>query len=540
MKTFTTRAVALVRRDRDQPRRRRVLEVRDAAAGRHRRARAVVDADLDARHHRQRAPRRPRSSTRPRRTRSPRRPAPSSVRSTRAARRSRSTSRARATARPPTSPSRWRATARRASSPSATASTSRVTRRSGRSRAPRRSVQNAGDKFIKAPASAGVDDPEPQPQRLPREGLRRGHAAASWPQDVSEENVGGVDCWVLTDKKGKDGGRALRLQGQVRGRPLHRLDARARASSTSPSGTRTSASRRPSRQPDHEDRLSPATARSRAVRSAAGRRSFGRALVGRSVSCSDGAPSRDGSACSSASDASAAPVAAVAAGPRCERRRRHGRADPVQQDRPAAMADRGAGRRPRRGATSVPGWRTARVGGVGDAGRRPRRGAGRPVGVVRSPKRPSAAQTRGQQRRRDPGVAGGLGVEPVLLNISCGSARELRRRAGRRARRPGRRPRRRRPSGPRPGPGYQRRASSRSGWATGSIVPEVGAGADDDLGAGLAQAAHRQAQVAHGDRLVDPVGHVVGADHDQRHVGLGHLGQARWRPGRRARRTPPR
>ena len=108
------------------------------------------------------------------------------------------------------------------------------------------SVQKAGDKFIQAPASAGS-----MTQSLSLKSFLEKAFGAVTPQqlskDVASENVGGVDCWVLTDKKGKGGGRALRLEGQVRGRALHRLARPARASSTSPSGTRTSASRRPRR-----------------------------------------------------------------------------------------------------------------------------------------------------------------------------------------------------------------------------------------------------------------------------------------------------
>ena len=52
--------------------------------------------------------------------------------------------------------------------------------------------------------------------------------------------------------------------------------------------------------------------------------------------------------------------------------------------------------------------------------------------------------------------------------------------------------------------------------------PEVGAGADDDLGAGVAQPADRGLEVTHGDRLVDAVGDVVGADEDHRGVRLRH------------------
>ena len=64
------------------------------------------------------------------------------------------------------------------------------------------SVQKAGDKFIKAPASAGS-----MTQSLSLKSFLEKAFGAVTPQqlakDVASENVGGVDCWVLTDKKGK-------------------------------------------------------------------------------------------------------------------------------------------------------------------------------------------------------------------------------------------------------------------------------------------------------------------------------------------------
>ena len=71
----------------------------------------------------------------------------------------------------------------------------------------------------------------------------------------------------------------------------------------------------------------------------------------------------------------------------------------------------------------------------------------------------------------------------------------------------------------------QRRASSRSGWATGSIVPRSGQVPTTTSAPTSRSDAHRLGQVAHRHGLVDPVRHVVGADHDDGHVGLGDLGQ---------------
>ena len=67
------------------------------------------------------------------------------------------------------------------------------------------SVQNAGDKFIKAPSSAAS-----MTQSLSLNSFLQKAFGAVTPQqlatDVASENVGGVDCWVLTDKKGKSEG----------------------------------------------------------------------------------------------------------------------------------------------------------------------------------------------------------------------------------------------------------------------------------------------------------------------------------------------
>ena len=66
-------------------------------------------------------------------------------------------------------------------------------------------MQNAGDKFIKAPSSAGS-----MTQSLSLNTFLQKAFGAVTPQqlatDVASENVGGVDCWVLTDKKGKSEG----------------------------------------------------------------------------------------------------------------------------------------------------------------------------------------------------------------------------------------------------------------------------------------------------------------------------------------------
>jgi hypothetical protein len=67
------------------------------------------------------------------------------------------------------------------------------------------SVQKAGDKFIQAPASAGS-----MTQSLSLKSFLEKAFGAVLPdqlaKDVTSENVGGVDCWVLTDKKGKGEG----------------------------------------------------------------------------------------------------------------------------------------------------------------------------------------------------------------------------------------------------------------------------------------------------------------------------------------------
>jgi hypothetical protein len=64
------------------------------------------------------------------------------------------------------------------------------------------SVQKAGDKFIEAPSSAAS-----MTQSLSLKSFLQKAFGAVTPEqlatDVASENVGGVDCWVLTDKKGK-------------------------------------------------------------------------------------------------------------------------------------------------------------------------------------------------------------------------------------------------------------------------------------------------------------------------------------------------
>jgi len=67
------------------------------------------------------------------------------------------------------------------------------------------SVQKAGDKFIKAPASAAS-----MTESLSLKSFLEKAFGAVTPEqlatEVGSENVGGVDCWVLTDKKGKSEG----------------------------------------------------------------------------------------------------------------------------------------------------------------------------------------------------------------------------------------------------------------------------------------------------------------------------------------------
>jgi hypothetical protein len=63
-------------------------------------------------------------------------------------------------------------------------------------------VQKAGDKFIKAPSSAGS-----MTQSLSLKSFLEKAFGAVTPEqlasEVGSETVGGVDCWVLTDRKGK-------------------------------------------------------------------------------------------------------------------------------------------------------------------------------------------------------------------------------------------------------------------------------------------------------------------------------------------------
>jgi hypothetical protein len=66
-------------------------------------------------------------------------------------------------------------------------------------------VQNAGDKFIKAPSSAAA-----MTQSLSLKSFLQKAFGAVTPQQlaktVGSQNVGGVDCWVITDKKGEGEG----------------------------------------------------------------------------------------------------------------------------------------------------------------------------------------------------------------------------------------------------------------------------------------------------------------------------------------------
>ena len=67
------------------------------------------------------------------------------------------------------------------------------------------SVQKAGDKFIKAPASASSMTDSLSLKSF----LEKAFGAVTPSQlssTVAEENVNGTDCWVLTDKKGKSEG----------------------------------------------------------------------------------------------------------------------------------------------------------------------------------------------------------------------------------------------------------------------------------------------------------------------------------------------
>lgn len=67
------------------------------------------------------------------------------------------------------------------------------------------SVQKAGDKFIKAPSSAaGMTDSLSLKTFLDK--AFGSLSADKLSGDVAEENVNGIDCWVLTDKSGKAGG----------------------------------------------------------------------------------------------------------------------------------------------------------------------------------------------------------------------------------------------------------------------------------------------------------------------------------------------
>jgi hypothetical protein len=67
------------------------------------------------------------------------------------------------------------------------------------------SVQKAGDKFIKAPTSAGAMTESLSLKTF----LEKAFGAVTPAQlatDVASEDVNGVPCWVLTDKKGKGEG----------------------------------------------------------------------------------------------------------------------------------------------------------------------------------------------------------------------------------------------------------------------------------------------------------------------------------------------
>ena len=191
------------------------------------------------------------------------------------------------------------------------------------------SVQKAGDKFIKAPASAAS-----MTQSLSLKSFLQKAFGAVTPQPAGhrrrERDRRRRRLLGPHRQEGQGGGCALRLEGQVRGRALHRLRRPARASSTSPSGTRISASRRrPASQVSRSAEPPAPAVRGRAARPAArGRHASARDGIRPSVTVAvrsaggAGEDSRD-------------------AGWRVGRGRRHRRADAVQQDGPATLAHPG-------------------------------------------------------------------------------------------------------------------------------------------------------------------------------------------------------
>ncbi len=67
------------------------------------------------------------------------------------------------------------------------------------------SVQKAGDKFIKAPSSASAMTDSLSLKSFAQKAFGS-VSTSSFASEVGEEKVNGTDCWVVTDKRGKDGG----------------------------------------------------------------------------------------------------------------------------------------------------------------------------------------------------------------------------------------------------------------------------------------------------------------------------------------------
>ena len=223
---------------------------------------------------------------------------------------------------------------------------------------------------------------------LPREGLRRGHAAASWPRTsrarTSAASTAGSSPTRRARRRARSTSRRTSSRSSASPAP-----SPARASSTSPSGTRTSASRRPSQpgarrsadlQPRHA-RGRPRTQRADAfvvwpalrLRQCVDCQRAGvlggrhrRTSRGRRRCAGDGRPWR-------------------------RRGRRHGRADAVQQDGPASLAPAGL-------AADL--GRSDLGAGLGDG---PRRRLGERADALAAPRvglgRGACARRRGRARR---------------------------------------------------------------------------------------------------------------------------------------------
>ena len=162
---------------------------------------------------------------------------------------------------------------------------------------------------------------------------------------------------------------------------------------------------------------------------------------------------------------------------------------------------------------AAPRWAPADLGAVELGAGRPRRPRPPPRPPAARPRRGAASgcdlvlgeqaergQHRGQQHRRQRAVAVGRGVELVGAEEQRRRGRELRARGSSPATPCGRPPRRPRWSGRRPAGATTTAATCLSGGAIGLIGAEVGAGADHDLDAGLAQPAYALGEVAHGLR----------------------------------------